>query len=224
MAGPPPGTVTFVFTAVGSSTARRERDRAAMAAAVNRRRARSRGAVAADGGMSCKVVGGAQAAFHGRRGSRSAGCAAGAPARAVDRDRALGLLRDKARGSTTDRSGDNHRGRCPACGGSGRDAAQAKREKRAMRDQGPSRPIVTVQSASERRCAFQRPPVARPACVAGRRPAPSRGRTTGPRRLAEGGGSAFQRLVGGPGSAQRWCRRPPAPRGPPMSRGGCGPV
>ena len=63
----PSGTVTFLFTDVEGSTARWERDQAAMAAAIDRHLALLRQAVEAHGGVPFKVVGDAlQAAFRAR--------------------------------------------------------------------------------------------------------------------------------------------------------------
>src|SRR5918993_4645562 len=60
----PSGTVTFLFTDVEGSTAQWERNRTAMAAAIDRHLALLREAVAASGGVPFKVVGDAvQAAF-----------------------------------------------------------------------------------------------------------------------------------------------------------------
>ena len=64
MADLPSGTVTFLFTDIEGSTALWERDRAAMAAAVDRHLALLRTAIEAHGGALFKVVGDAvQAAF-----------------------------------------------------------------------------------------------------------------------------------------------------------------
>ncbi|CAA9576383.1 MAG: Transcriptional regulator, AfsR family, partial [uncultured Thermomicrobiales bacterium] len=64
MADLPTGTVVFLFTDVEGSTARWERDRPTMAAAVDRHLALLRQAVAAHGGVPFKTVGDAvQAAF-----------------------------------------------------------------------------------------------------------------------------------------------------------------
>ncbi len=61
----PSGTVCFLFTDIEGSTALWERDRAAMAAAVDRHLALLRAAIEANGGVLFKVVGDAvQAAFH----------------------------------------------------------------------------------------------------------------------------------------------------------------
>ncbi len=60
----PRGTVTFLFTDIEGSTALWERDRAAMATAVERHLALLRDAVSAHDGVLFKVVGdAAQAAF-----------------------------------------------------------------------------------------------------------------------------------------------------------------
>jgi class 3 adenylate cyclase len=64
MADLPSGTVTFLFTDIEGSTALWERDRTAMAQAVDRHLALLRGAIEAHGGALFKVVGDAvQAAF-----------------------------------------------------------------------------------------------------------------------------------------------------------------
>ena len=60
----PSGTVTFLFTDIEGSTPRWERDRQAMAQAVDRHLALLRGAIEAHGGVLFKMVGDAvQAAF-----------------------------------------------------------------------------------------------------------------------------------------------------------------
>jgi class 3 adenylate cyclase len=60
----PSGTVTLLFTDIEGSTALWERNRRAMATAVQRHLVRLRAAVEAHGGVVFKVVGGAvQAAF-----------------------------------------------------------------------------------------------------------------------------------------------------------------
>src|SRR5689334_2650547 len=60
----PSGTVTFLFTDVEGSTERWERDRVAMAAAIERHIALLNTAITAHGGVLFKVVGDAvQAAF-----------------------------------------------------------------------------------------------------------------------------------------------------------------
>ena len=64
MAEPPSGTVTFLFTDIEGSTERWERDRAAMAAAVERHLTLLRVAIETHGGVLFKVVGDAgQAAW-----------------------------------------------------------------------------------------------------------------------------------------------------------------
>jgi class 3 adenylate cyclase len=64
MADLPSGTVTFLFTDIEDSTALWERDRAAMARAVDRHQVLLRAAIEAHGGVLFKAVGDAvQAAF-----------------------------------------------------------------------------------------------------------------------------------------------------------------
>src|SRR4029434_4547846 len=61
----PSGTVTFLFTDIEGSTALWERDRAAMAVAVQRHIALLDEAIAAHGGVHFKTIGDAvQVAFH----------------------------------------------------------------------------------------------------------------------------------------------------------------
>jgi class 3 adenylate cyclase len=73
----PSGTVTFLFTDIEGSTALWERDRAAMAAAVERHLALLRAAITAHGGVPFKTVGDAvQAAFPTAPGAVAAAVAA----------------------------------------------------------------------------------------------------------------------------------------------------